>query len=135
MVLDQIGIGSLLALGVGMIVFAFIVMIALYVYFALALQSIARKLKYKNPWLAWIPFLNIAMIFQLGNFHWAWVFLYLATAIPLVGFLAVLALLVLTIISFWRMFEKLNYSGALSLLLLVPVARLIMIGVVAWNKK
>ena len=71
--------GSLLALGLA---FALVIILGFYVYMALAWMSIAKKLKYKYPWLAWIPFANIAMMLQLGGFHWAWVFLAL---IPFLG--------------------------------------------------
>lgn len=139
MVLEGLEAGTVLGFLAGMaivaIIAAIIIGLILYIYFAIALQSIAKKLKYKHPWFAWIPVLNLAMILQLGKFHWAWVFLILGCWIPVIGTIICLALLVLMIISFWRIFEKLKYSGALSLLLLLPVARVIMIGIVAWSKK
>jgi len=139
MVLDSLGMGAILGFLAGMaivaIIIAIIIGIALYIYFALALQSIAKKLKYKNSWFAWIPFLNLVMVLQLGGFHWAWVFLVLGCWIPVVGAIICLALLVLMMISFWRIFEKLKYPGALSLLLLLPLARVIMIGIAAWSKR
>jgi len=135
MVLDSLGMGAILGFLAGFMILAIIIGVALYIYFALALQSIAKKLKYKNPWFAWIPCLNIAMTLQLGGFHWAWVFLVLGCWIPVVGAIICLALLVLMIISFWKIFEKLKYPGALSLLLLLPLARVIMIGIAAWSKR
>ena len=61
-----LGIGFLMMLGV----FMFLLILAAYVYFSFAWMTIARKLKYKNSWLAWIPIANLAMILQLGKFHW-----------------------------------------------------------------
>ena len=122
------------ALGAGMIFALGLIFLAVYIYFALALQKIAKKQNYKNSWFAWIPILNVVLILELGSFHWAWIFLYIGTGIPAVGFLFSIALAALVIVSFWRIFEKENYHGALSLLLLVPIARLIMIGIVAWAK-
>jgi len=76
---------------------------------------------------------------QLGGFHWAWIFLIL---IPMLGWIA---LGVLGIISCWRIFEKRNYQGWLSLIPIlgfVPfvgwiasIAFLVIIGIVAWGKK
>ncbi len=114
-----------------------IVLIAIYIYFALAWYTIAKKRGHKHPWLAWIPFANIAMWLQMGGFHWAWIFLML---IPIAGWIAVF---VLFIISSWRVFEKLRYPGwlALSPLLGVGISGLgtlvygIIIGVIAWGKK
>ena len=114
--------------------------IAIYVYHAIAWMTIAKKLKYKRPWLAWIPFASSGMRLQLGKkFHWAWVFLYL---IPVVGWIAIWVLL---IISHWHIFEKLKYPGWLSLAPAIDVfskisgigtiAYLIIIGFVAWKKK
>ncbi|MDD5192527.1 MAG: hypothetical protein PHX96_05285 [Candidatus Nanoarchaeia archaeon] len=123
-------IGGLIVLG---ITFAILLGIAIYVYFALAWKTIARKLKYKNSWLAWIPIVNLAMILQLGGFHWAWIFLIL---IPILGWIA---LFVLIIIATWRIFEKRKYPGWFSLSMIIPkvggILYLTAIGVVAWGKK
>ena len=85
--------GVLFALG---ILFIILFIIALYVYSSLAWMTIAKKLRYKYPWLAWIPIANIAMMLQLGGFYWAWVFL---IVVPFVGWIA---LLVLTVIATWK---------------------------------
>ena len=123
-------IGSLIAIGV---LFAITIFIGVYVYFALAWQTIARKLKYKNPWLAWIPFANLAMMLSLGGFHWQWIFLIL---IPILGWIP---LFVLLVIATWRIFEKRKYPGWFSLSMIIPkigsVFYLIAIGFVAWQDK
>ena len=93
-------IGGLIALGIITIIF---LLISLYVYHSFSWMVIARKLKHKHPWLSWIPFASTALRLQLGGFHWAWVFLYL---LPIVGWIA---LFVLLIISYWRVFEKRKY--------------------------
>ena len=119
------------------IIIAIIVFIAIYVYFAAAWYTIAKRMKHKKPWLAWIPFANIALWLQLGGFHWAWVFLVL---IPIAGWIA---LGVLFIISNWKVFEKLKYPGWLSLSPLLgiiagglgTIAYGVVIGFVAWKRK
>ena len=120
---------------VGAGIFARIIFVALYVLMALALQTIARREGHTRPWLAWIPFANIALIFQLGNFHWALVFLIIGSFIPFVGALFGIAILVLFIISHWRIYEKENYPGWLSILTVIPLAYYIIISIVAWNKR
>jgi len=119
-----------LALGV---MFAVLFALAFYVYFALAWQTIAKKLKFKDAWLAWIPFANGAMILHLGKFHWAWIFLAL---IPVAGWIA---LFVLFIIANWRIFEKRKYPGWFALAPIIPKAGGILyavaIGFVAWGDK
>jgi len=123
-------IGSLIGIG---ILFAILFFIGLYVYHSLAWMTIARKLKYKYPWLAWIPFANIAMILQMGSFHWALIFLIL---IPFLGWLAIL---ILSIISMWKIFERRKYPGWFSLSVIIPqvgeILYLIAIGFVAWKNK
>jgi hypothetical protein len=107
--------------------------LAAYIYFSFAWMTIAQKLKYKRPELAWIPFVNIAMILQIGNFHWAWVFLLF---IPIVGWAA---LWVLMIIATWRIFEKRKYPGWFSLSMAIPkvgwILYFIIIGFAAWEDK
>ncbi len=115
------------------LILVIILFAAFYVYFALAWQTIAKKLKYKNPWLAWIPFANISMMLQLGGFHWAWVFLFL---VPVLGWIAIF---VLIIIANWKTFEARGHEGWLSLSQIIPkvggILYLIAIGFVAWQDK
>ena len=119
------------------IIVAFLVFVAVYIYFALSWYAIAKKRKHSKPWLAWIPVANIAMWLQMGGFHWAWIFLIL---IPIAGWIAVG---VLFIVASWKVFEKLKYPGWLSLSPLLSIiagglgtiAYGIVIGFVAWNKK
>ena len=108
-----------------------------YVYFALAWQSIAKKVNYKRPWLAWIPFAKTSMILQLGGFHWAWVFLYL---IPIFGWIVLAAMI---IISTWDIFEKRKYAGWWILIAVLfavlfdygMIFYAVLIGIIAWRDK
>jgi hypothetical protein len=109
---------------------AILVMVAFYIYFAIAWMTIATKLKHSRPWLAWIPFANLAMILQMGKFHWAWIFLIF---IPFLGWIA---LGVLSIIATWRILEQRKYPGWFSLSIVIPqvgtVLYMIIIGFAAW---
>jgi hypothetical protein len=127
---DFYGWGFLLAIGIFLMV---VVLAAFYVYFSLAWMTIARKLKYKKAWLAWIPVANIAMMLQLGGFHWAWVFLIL---IPILGWIP---LCILVVISTWKIFEKRKYPGWFSLSVILPqvgfALYLVAIWFVAWRDR
>ncbi len=122
-----------------MILFAIVFFVGLWIYTSFAYMKIAKKLKYKHPELAWIPFARGAMILQLGGFNWALIFLVL---IPIVGWLA---LAILFYISKWRIFEKRKYSGWLALIpiagmlpylsVFAGIAFLIVLGYVAWQDK
>lgn len=123
-------VGAFVALG---LIVAFILFIAIYAYAAIALSTIARKLRHPNPWIAWIPFANMALVLQLGGFHWAWIFLLL---IPILGWVAVWVLL---IIASWRMFAKRKYPGWMALSLVLPqigiILYLIALGFAAWGRR
>jgi uncharacterized membrane protein YfhO len=133
-------LGWLSAIIAGAAIVVMVVSLIVYIYTSLAMYTIGKKLGYKNSWLAWIPIANIAMILQLGGFHWAFVFLIL---IPFLGWLAIA---ILIYISLWRIYEKRKYPGWLSLIILgtmipiigwvlAPLAHLIIMGFVAWKDK
>ncbi len=123
-------VGILVALGITAIV---LLSIALYVYFSLSWMRIAKKLKYKNYWFAWIPIVNLFMMLRLGGFNGWWVLLVL---IPFLGWFA---LGVLIVISTWKIFEKRKYPGWFSLSMIIPqvggILYLIALGFVAWKDK
>jgi len=122
--------GTLFAIGV---IFMIFLIAIIYIYHSYSWMTIARKLKYKNSWLAWIPIANVAMILQLGGFHWAWIFLIL---VPILGWIA---LIVMFIVSVWKIFEKRKYPGWFSLSVVIPqiggILYLIAIGFVAFKDK
>ena len=128
-----VGAGVIAAIFAVGIVIALLFIAALYVYSSLAWYTIAKKLKYKSAWLAWIPVVNVVLVLELGGFHWAWIFLLL---LPVVGWLA---LFVLVIIATWRICVKRKYPGWFSLSMLIPnvggILYLVVIGLLAWGKK
>lgn len=135
MAYEEMATGAIGAAVAGIVMLGIFISIASYVFMALAYQSIFKKSGYKRPWFAWIPILNLVPILEIAGFHWGWVFLIVGAAIPVINILAGIALLVLMIISHWRIFQKAGYAGALSLLLMVPIANYIVLGIVAWQKK
>ena len=132
------GPGALAFIGALLVVWI-IIAVAAYIYTSWAWMTIGNKLRYKKSWLAWIPIANIAMILQLGEFHWAWVFLVL---VPVAGWIA---LAVLCIIATWRIYEARKYPGWLilaPLLSVIPfvgwiagIANFIVLGLVAWKNR
>ncbi|MFA4953103.1 MAG: hypothetical protein WC584_02685 [Candidatus Pacearchaeota archaeon] len=126
--MNSIGWTALIALGVAIAVVA---ILALYIYKSIVWMKIAKRLKHKNAWLAWVPIADVAMILQLGDFHWAWIFLIL---IPFFGWIA---LGVLFVVANWRIFEECGYPGWFSLSLIIPkvgvVLYLVVIGFIIWS--
>ncbi len=131
LVLGGAAAGIMAWIGAFLLLFV-LVAIAFYVYYALVLSTIARKLRYDKPWLAWIPIANLALFPILSGYHWAWVFILL---LPVVN-------LVFMIVWTWKIFEKRNYPGWLGLIPLasfIPILNifagtvmLIIWGLVAW---
>lgn len=132
---DMASIGGIMALLAGILVFAIIISAVLYVYMALVWSTIAKKLNYNKPWLAWIPIVNFFLIPILAKKHWAWGFILL---IPIVN-------LIFITIWLWNIFEQRKYPGWLSLGYIgsmIPavgpflgLANLIIIGFVAWSNR
>lgn len=123
---------SLAAMGIAVAIISIVVILAFYVYFALAWSTIARKLKYSKPWLAWIPIANLFLLPILAKKDWTWGFI----------FLVPVANAVFMIIWTWNIYEQRKYPGWLSLaplLGIIPlvnflagIAQLVIIGLVAW---
>lgn len=112
-----------------MLVFAFIG-IAVYVYNAVALMTIAKKTKAKNSWLAWIPIANIYLMTQIGKVSGLFTLGVLAAFIPVIGGLIVLAL---SVFLWWKIAEARKLPGWIALLMLIPLVNLAIMGVIAWK--
>ncbi|MEM4702967.1 MAG: hypothetical protein QXP53_00555 [Candidatus Pacearchaeota archaeon] len=119
----------------GFIVVLVLVIIGLYIYNAFVWMTIAKKLHYKKPWLAWIPIASTFLIPILAKKHWAWGFI----------FFVPIANIVFLIIWTWDIFKQRNYPGELSLILIgffIPIilvlafiAYLVVQGLVAWQDR
>ncbi len=100
-----------------------IVIIALYVYTSLAVQTIAQKTNTENSWLAWIPIANIVLLLNVAKKPIWWIILCL---IPIVNI--VVGVIVWMAVAEAR--DKPNWWG---ILLIVPVVGLIVPGYLAWS--
>ena len=124
-----IGAGSLAALGA---FFAVIVAvgIAVYIYFAIALMTIAKKTNTKNAWFAWIPILDIYLMLMIAELPGWYLVGLLASFIPVIGNILVTAGMIYL---FWKVAEARNKPGWYGILMIVPVVNLIIIGMLAWS--
>ena len=95
---------------------------AFYVYGALALQTIARKTNTENPWLAWVPIVNIILMDNIAKKPGWWFILWL---IPFVN-------LVIMIIVWMAIAEARGKPNWWGILLIVPVVGIIVPGYLAW---
>jgi len=127
---------GLMALGLIIVLVMMILLIACYVYMSFAYMAVARRAKDKMPGLAWIPGVGPRLIaFRAAGMHWWPWLLLIGIVIPYIGFLAMIAFVVFSVVWEWKLFEKIGRPGWWAILMLIPVVSLVMIGVAAWGKK
>jgi hypothetical protein len=114
--------GAIAAMG-AMMVFFVIFALAFYVYFALCLQTIAKKTNTENAWLAWIPIVNIVLMLNIAKKPLWWIILCL---IPLVN-------IIIFIIVWMAIAEARGKPNWWGILLIVPVVGIIVPGYLAFS--
>jgi uncharacterized protein DUF5684 len=97
--------------------------LAIYVYFALALQTIASKTSTANGWLAWIPIANIILMLNVAKKPLWWILLFL---IPIVN-------IVMTIIVWMAVAEARGKPNWWGILTIVPAVNFVVPGYLAWS--
>lgn len=107
----------------GFLMFAVVFWLAVYVYVALALSTIAEKTRTENGWLAWIPIANVILMLNIAGKPVWWILLCL---IPLVN-------IVIFIIVWMAIAEARNKPSWWGVLMIVPLVSLIVPGYLAWS--
>lgn|SRR3989338_3114825 len=108
-----------------------VVLAVFYVYFALALMTIAKKTNTKNPWLAWIPVANLYLMTEIAGVPW-WTLL-IVLFVGLIPFVGGLVVLGITIWWWWKIAEARGKPGWLAILMLIPVVNIAIPGIIAWH--
>lgn len=114
---------GLLAFTGGIMVFAIIIGLVIYIYYALALTKIAARTNTANGWYAWVPILNVYLMIQIGKVP-AWTLVLIL--VPGVNVVAGIYWL-------WKMFEALKRPGWWAILSLISPINLILLGIAAWG--
>jgi hypothetical protein len=109
------------AMGAFFLVFL-LVGLGLYIYMALALQTIANKTNTQNAWLAWIPIANIILMLNVAQKPLWWILLML---LPLVNII----IMILVWMSIAKARQKPDWWG---ILMIVPFVNMIVPGYLAW---
>ena len=117
------GSGAGLAVLGAMMFFFLIFGLAMYVYVALALQTIAKKTNTENPWLAWIPIANVVLMLNIAKKPVWWIILCL---VPLLN-------LVVLVIIWMGIAEARKKPSWWGVLIIVPLVNLIVPGYLAWS--
>jgi hypothetical protein len=107
----------------GFILIFWLFFLAMYVYTALALSTIAQKTNTENGWLAWIPIANVFLMCNIAKKPVWWIILCL---IPLVN-------IVIFILLWMGIAEARNKPSWWGIMVIVPVMNLIMPGYLAWT--
>jgi len=110
------------AMAGGTFFFFLLVVAAVYVYTALAVQTIAEKTNTENPWLAWIPIANLILLLNIAGKPIWWIVLCL---IPLVN-------IIIFIMVWMAVAEARGKPSWVGVLLIVPVLGALMPGYLAW---
>jgi membrane-associated HD superfamily phosphohydrolase len=115
------GAGAMVAGAVFLV--TLMIAVAGYIYFAMAVQSIAKKTNTENAWWAWVPVLQIVLTIFIAKKPVWWIAL---CFIPLVN-------IVIMIIIWMAIAEARNKPSWWGILLIVPVVNLIVPGYLAWS--
>ena len=104
------------------LLFVVVIVLGLYVYMSLALQTIANKTGTANAWLAWIPIVNLFLLLNIAKKPLWWFLLFL---IPLVN-------LVFLVIVWMEVAKACRKPDWLGILMIVPLVNIVLPGYLAW---
>lgn len=113
------GAMSLLSGGVSCVFY-----IAIYVYMALALMTMAKKMGTPNEWMAWVPIANLVLIVQMAQKETWWVIL----------FFVPIANIIVQCLCFNEIAKRLGKPEWLGWALLIPCVGIAVPGYLAWAK-
>ena len=97
--------------------------LAVYIYMALALQTIAVKTNTANPWLAWVPIANAILMLQIAKKPLWWIVLF---AIPIVN----IVIVIMVWMGVAEARQKPNWWGILAI---IPLVNVVVPGYLAWS--
>jgi hypothetical protein len=99
-----------------------IVGVVYYVFMALAIMKLAKKFKIDNPWMAWIPLLNVWLLIQIAGLQWWWILL-----VVFAGFVPSIGTLISMAAGFYIWFkisEKAGKPQWFALLMFIPIVNI-----------
>jgi len=98
--------------------------LAVYIWVALCLQTIANKTNTPNSWLAWIPIANIYLMCKVAGKPGWWTILFF---IPLVN-------IVFAIIVWMGIAEARGKPSWWGILMIIPLVNFVIMGILAFGK-
>jgi hypothetical protein len=103
--------------------FMLVLWVGCYVYYGLAFMTIANKTGTENPWMAWVPILNMWLMVQIAQKEAWWMILFF---VP-IGNLVAMVVITMAIA------ERVGKPSWWGILTVVPVANLVVPGYLAWG--
>jgi hypothetical protein len=107
----------------GMMAFYWTFGLVAYAYMAFCVMTIAKKLGAKEPWMAWVPILNIYLMIVLAEKPVWWIIL---CFIPLVN-------IVILLMVWAKICEKRGRPAWWTVLFIIPIANLIVPALLAFT--
>ncbi len=107
----QVGAAAFMGIIAGFWILYMLVLLAVYAYTAVCLMFIAKKTNTPNTWWAWVPILNLLLMFKIANKPWWWIFL---VFIPLAN-------IIVLVISWMEIAKKRNKPDWVGILTIVPI--------------
>lgn len=111
------------SMSAGAVIALLFVSVAVYVYYAFSLMTIAHKTDTGSAWMAWVPILNVYLMCKVADKPGWW--LLVIMFVPFVN-------IVLTVILWMRIAEVRGFPGWWGILMLVPVVNFIVPGYLAF---
>ena len=111
------------AIASSILMIALVCGLAVYIYMALALQTIAVKTNTANAWLAWVPIANAILMLQIAKKPLWWIILF---AIPIVN----IVIVIMVWMGVAEARQKPNWWGILAI---VPLVNMVVPGYLAWS--
>jgi len=128
--------GNVVAMMSGFMLF---IVLAGYIYISLCLYLIAKKTEVTNPWMAWIPLVNLWTFVAAAGRQWWWLAVIAGlgalSLIPDVGIIFGLLNLAAIIYLWICITENVGKNKWLGLLMIVPLVNLIFPAILAFSKQ
>lgn len=127
-----IGMSAAMGLAaVTLVMLAILFFVAVYIYKSIALQTIAKKTKTKNAWMAWLPLADIALVLNIARIDLKWLFALLLIFVPEIGWQLLCAGFA---VAFAEIAKRLRKEYWVGIFMIVPVVNLYVLGYLAWSK-
>jgi len=136
---QQAGLAAALGAMGFVLVLVAIPLLAVWVFAIVSMIKIAQKTNTPNGWLVIIPFVAPFKVAKFADYSYWWGAMSL---LPLLGYMLngkIMALFQLIVLGFFvyafmRICERLGFSKWLGLLMIVPLANLVLLGILAFSK-